>query len=266
MFRWLQRIADGAQESTGMPTDPVAPLLGAPPPSPPEANFIVKVESRDACFPFDVHLVVRYGLLDGAAVGDPLVVAKAGVDRRVRAVARQHTLTETTRLRGELEIELSRQAQVESTGVVAWASCVAVYAHKQLIEEVWRYEALRRQETTRIWNRETEEAEITYLSRMIDDPSRATAWWLRQNPDAIQKLPEIARTFKALRADLDEEGIGRANGTRDNWDEIFADFCRRADPSARYLLEHQLNQVFVENKLDDLADRARLLNGDPPRP
>ncbi|WIM95554.1 hypothetical protein ACTOB_007671 [Actinoplanes oblitus] len=256
MLRYFQQMADGLREAE----EPAR----LPPPPPSQPNLTVQVESRDACFPFEVRLLVRYAVLDHAVTENPFAVATAGVLRRARTVARDHKITETVLLSGELEIALSKRLEVDATGVVAWASCLQVSANEQLREAVWRYEALRRQETMRVWSREAEEAEIAYLGRLLDDPSRATAWWFRRNPEAIQQLPEIARTFKALRAELaGSDDLGTGDGG-DGWDGIFADFQRRADPAARLLLAHQLHQVFVEHQLADLADRARLLDGNPP--
>ncbi|KHD75428.1 hypothetical protein [Actinoplanes utahensis] len=248
----------------GPPERPAVPFDAVPAPAP-SPNLVIRPASRDDHFPFEVHLVVRYWTGEGVSVPDPFLIAQTGIDRRVRRIARQYPITEAKRVRRELEVALNGEDEVESTGVVAWAGCLGVYAATQHIEVIRRYEELRRSETLRVWERETEEAEIAYLSRMIDDPTKATAWWFRQNPDAVRQLPEIARTFQELRADLTghRQEVRESNG--DSWDEIFAEFERRANPSARYLLEHQLHRIFTEHKLGDLADRARLIDGNAAR-
>jgi hypothetical protein len=255
MFSWLQRSMDG------FPDAPASPPVPTPAPS---ANLILRPVSRDDHFPFEVHLMVRYWAEDGVALPDPFLVAQAGIDRRTRLVTRQYSITEAKRVRRELEVALIEGKQVESTGVVAWATCLDVSSPTRFVEMLRRHEELRRQETIRVWEREAEEAEITYLSRMIEDPVKATAWWFRQHPTEVLRLPEIARTFQALRDDLAGQSRDRVESEGDSWDEIFAEFQRRANPSARYLLAHQLNRILNEHKLGDLADRARILDGGLP--
>ncbi|GIE27438.1 hypothetical protein Ait01nite_004830 [Actinoplanes italicus] len=253
MYRWFQRYADEAENSAATPEAPA-----------PTANLILRPVSRNDHFPFEVHLAVRYWIADGVAVPDPFLVAQAGIDRRTRPVTRQYPITETSRVRRELEVALSAQKEVESTGVVAWATCLGVSSPTRFVEVVRRHEELRRQETIRDWEREAEEAEITYLSRLIDDPAKATAWWFRQHPDEVLRLPEIARIFQTLRDDLAGRARDEMGSDGDSWDEIFAEFQRRAEPSARYLLGHQLNRILTEHELGDLAARARMLDGGLP--
>lgn len=268
MFHWLQRVMSDPQDGPPMTARAPEPSAGTETTVGPVANLVMRAESRNEHFPFQVHLMVRYWAEDGVAVPDPFVIAQAGIERRVLAVTRLHSITEPNRVRRELEVALTPGKQVECTGIVAWGQCLDVQSPKRYVEVLRRHEELRRQETIRVWERETEEAEITYLSRMIDDPARATAWWFRQHPDSVRDLPEIARTFQALRADLAGrafagDGVPDTDGSADSWDEVVAEFHRRAEPSDRFLLAHQLQRIFTELKLEDLADRTRRLDGNP---
>lgn len=260
MFSWLQRLVAGPEyEPLRASAYPQPMFVPAPPPV---ANLELRAESRDACFPFEVQLDVHYALRNGGSVADPLLIAQAGIGRRAREVAARHRLTEAEQLRGELQVALARRIEIETTGVVAWASCLAVGADQRFVEAIRRYEALHRQELTRVWYREAEEAEIKYLGQMLDDPRRATAWWFQKNPDEVQRLPDIAQTFTTLRSALEEADTTSIDG--DSWNKLFEEFHAVADTPARYLLGYQISQILGAHGLKDLADRARLLNGDAP--
>ena len=128
MFAWFCRLfTDPHRTSEPLPPPAqAAPWYPPEPISPPVANTVVRVESRDPCFPFEVHLVVRHGTRNATSVVNPLLIAQAGIDRRAREVAAKFSLTEGARLQADLEVALSQRIEVERTGVVAWASCLAV--------------------------------------------------------------------------------------------------------------------------------------------
>lgn len=258
MFRWLSRMC--AAFTYRAPDVPPPPIFLPEPISPPTTNTVLRAESRHPYFPFEIHLHVRYALRDGAAVADPLLIAQAGIGRRLQPLARALPLTEVVRLRQEIELSLSQRHNVDSTGVVAWASCIAVQADERLVEVIRRYEALRRHETSRAWTREDEEAEIAHLSRLLEDPRRATAWWFTRHTEDVSRLPEVADTFVELRARLSEPS---AAGDSDDWDKIFRDFQSQAGPADRHMVDQMISRLFQRYELPDLAARARNLDGYP---
>jgi len=221
---------------------------------------VIQAESRDAGFPFEVHLTMRYGVRGEPRGGDPALIARAGITRRVRQVAGHIPLTDYDYLRSELEAALSQRVEVDQSGVIAWASCPAVTADEQDLAIIRQREALRRRESWRIWATAEEEAEIAYLGRLLETPRRATAWWFRKNPDDVERLPLIAQTFESVRADLARTVDGEAV---DDWNTVLADFHREAEPSARLVFNRLITKLMLDNKLDDLADRARRLTNEP---
>ncbi|WP_030436207.1 hypothetical protein [Actinoplanes subtropicus] len=221
---------------------------------------VIPADSCDASFPFEVHLGIRYGLRGEPRGGDPALIARAGITRRVRRVAAHLPLTDYVYLRSELEAALSQRVEVDQSGVVAWASCLTVTADEQDLAIIRQRDVLRRRESLRLWAGAEEEAEIAYLGRLLETPKRATAWWFRKNPDEVERLASIAQTFDTVRTELARTDDGEA---MDDWNTVLADFHRDADPAARFLLNHLITKLMRDNKLDDLAERARRLNGEP---
>ncbi|MER7015466.1 hypothetical protein ABT324_28875 [Saccharopolyspora sp. NPDC000359] len=216
--------------------------------------------SADPLLPFEVTLVVKYRVAGTGSPPSAQEIAAEGITQRAEELSRAHSLTECDRLRGKLAIALSRWQEVARTGVCAQAQCTSVTADPELASAVAARESAARRQAVLSWQHEQREHSAARLRSLIVDPLRATAWWFADNQDAVDKLPEVAKQFQAVRDLLAPTAAEESAG------QLLDEYLTDVDVVERGRVLFQLRRMFGEHRRDDLAERIDSVDRDEPGP
>ncbi|KAA5834587.1 hypothetical protein F1721_13060 [Saccharopolyspora hirsuta] len=235
-----RRLARAFREQ--LAADPHRGAVGRP--------HVVALRSADPALRFEAKLFVECQW-SGAGAAPPAAreIAAEGIIRRAEKVSQDRTLTECSRLHGELAIALLRWELVEDTKVRARAHCASVTADPELASAVATREEAARRQVLLSWQHEQREHDATRLRSLIVDPLRATAWWFADNQDKIEELSEVAKVFLDLRAAL---GPAREEDTAGR---VLDEFLDGVDSAEGLRLQLYLQRVFGERGRSDLVER-----------